>query len=90
MMSDTYRFWIVWNESHGFPTKRHESQESAEKEAARIAEKHPGARVFVMDAYCHYSVEPMPMAKKTMLNWMPAKVDQPTRYNFVDGIGGEK
>lgn len=66
-MQEQKRFWIVWNESHGMPTKRHETQEQAEAEASRIAAKHPGARVFVMDAYCFYSVVPVPTAQKTKL-----------------------
>lgn len=54
MSDSTGRFWMVWNEDHGMPEKRHATQEAAEAEAARIAGKHPGVRVFVLDAYCFY------------------------------------
>lgn len=35
-------FWMVWNESHGMPTYKHNSLETAKREAERLAGLNPG------------------------------------------------
>lgn len=41
-------FYLVWNEKQGVPHEKHADQPEAEKEARRIALKHPGESVHVL------------------------------------------
>lgn len=41
-------FYMVWRESGGLPTFKHRAQESAMKEAERLAVEHPGERFHVL------------------------------------------
>jgi hypothetical protein len=43
-------FWLVWNPAQGNPTVRHKTLAEATNEAERIAAKHPGEEVFVLQA----------------------------------------
>lgn len=45
------RFWLVWcPEGRKPPKYQHNIKESAEREAARLAEKYPGEEFYVMEA----------------------------------------
>lgn len=43
-------FWIVWNPAQGDPSVRHKTLADATNEAERIAAKHPGQEVFVLQS----------------------------------------
>lgn len=43
-------FWLVWTPYGQNPTKKHESQEEAQREAMRLLKKHPEKQFYVM--YC--------------------------------------
>lgn len=45
-------FWVVWRPGGGGPTMRHPSEESAVKEAERLARKFPGEDLFVLASVC--------------------------------------
>lgn len=48
MTTDKYSpFYLVWNPNGRLPQFRHESRESAEVEAARLAREHNGQTFFV-------------------------------------------
>lgn len=48
-MQDTIQdFWLVWRENGSGPTHKHDSEESARKEAERLARKEPDAIFCVM------------------------------------------
>ena len=49
-MSYEQHFWMVWNDTAFAPTVRHPNLDSAEREAARLALKHPGATFYVLRA----------------------------------------
>lgn len=44
------RFWLVWRDGAGPPTRRHRSETDAYAEAGRLAAIHPGARFLVLAA----------------------------------------
>lgn len=52
-------FWLVWNPDGGPPTHRHDTEDSAEAEAERLARAHPGARFFVMQAVALRTMDAM-------------------------------
>jgi hypothetical protein len=43
-------FWVVWNENRGKPTFKHASEESAKKEAVKLARRHPGEQFHVLES----------------------------------------
>lgn len=43
-------FWLVWCPQRDVPTHRHDSFLDAQKEAMRLAEKHPGNTFYVLVA----------------------------------------
>lgn len=55
-------FYIVWNEDAGTPTYKHESQDSAEREAVRLAKQHQGQKFHVLSSICTLEV-PNPVIK---------------------------
>jgi hypothetical protein len=55
-------FYMVWNESHGNPTYKHETYTSAEVEAKRLAKQSPGEKFHVLASCCTYEV-PEPVIK---------------------------
>lgn len=44
------KFWVVWQPESGNPHKRHDSLESASREAERLAECAPRHAFYVMEA----------------------------------------
>ena len=44
------KFWVVWNPDAGAPTVRHPARDLAEREAERLAAKHPRDCFFVLEA----------------------------------------
>jgi hypothetical protein len=44
------RFWMVWNEFGNAPTYKHDTRESADQEAARLAALHPDNAFVVLKA----------------------------------------
>ncbi len=50
------KFWLVWNQSYGAPTFKHDTEESAKKEAARLAQKYPGQKFDVLQSVCTLEV----------------------------------
>ncbi len=53
-MENAQRFWMCFVEGAGAPNFRHMSCDEAQKEAARLARKMPGRRVWLLvaDTYC--------------------------------------
>lgn len=41
-------FWLVWNETVGLPRHKHWTLDEARKEAARLAQQHPGQHFHVL------------------------------------------
>lgn len=50
-------FWLVWRESGGSPTYRHESEKDARAEAERLARRDIGARYYVLPASAYVAAE---------------------------------
>ena len=48
------KFWLVWSPKMGVPITRHNSDDSASKDAARLAVKHPGEIFNVLESVGHY------------------------------------
>lgn len=57
-MSGT-RFWLVWNESGYPPRYRHDTEESAVREAERLARVNPGQNFYVLEAVALRVVDAM-------------------------------
>ncbi|MCM1958001.1 hypothetical protein NCZ17_01260 [Acinetobacter modestus] len=55
-------FFIVWNEDAGNPTFKHETQESAEREAERLAKQNQGQKFHVLSSICTLEM-PNPVIK---------------------------
>lgn len=49
-MDDIDRFWLVWRDGGGCPTRRHQDESSALVEASRLARNNIGARFYVLEA----------------------------------------
>lgn len=47
-MEQSDKFWMVYGEGQGAPTVRHESYETAKREAERLSRSVTGTRFFVM------------------------------------------
>lgn len=47
---NTEKFWVVWQPESGAPRHRHESRESAQREAERLAECAYPRPFFVLEA----------------------------------------
>jgi len=62
-------FWLVWNPNgcHA-PKYRHETGQSAEDEAKRLARLHPGQEFFVLCA--------VGVAKKVDVEYVPFEADE--------------
>lgn len=45
-------FWVVWRMDGGAPTYKHESRQSAELEAERLARNHRGSTFVVLESMC--------------------------------------
>lgn len=43
-------FWMVWNPARNAPTCKHESLDSAEREAKRLARINPDEQFFVLES----------------------------------------
>jgi hypothetical protein len=49
-------FFLVWRKDGSSPTRVHDSQHAAEKEAQRLARACPGSRFVVMASVCAFEV----------------------------------
>ena len=61
-----YKFWMVFAEGGGHPNKQHWSQEAAEMEAIRLAQKNQKP-VYVLESLAGYEV-PTPMVSRFLIN----------------------
>ena len=52
-------FWLVWNADGKNPTYKHQSEESAVKEAERLARQAPGSTFVVLESVCARRVDDM-------------------------------
>ena len=50
MQEDRETFFMVYGEGQGAPSVRHDTFETAEREAKRLADRVPGVRFFVLSA----------------------------------------
>jgi hypothetical protein len=62
------KFWMVWGTQRGLPTRKHDTKESAQAEAMRLATKQPGELFVVLAAVDAYvapilSPERVPLVK---------------------------
>lgn len=55
---EAVEFWTVWTKKGRIPRFLHQSAESAEKEATRLAGLNPGKKFIVLRAYAKFSTEP--------------------------------
>lgn len=60
-------FYLVWNESNGNPTYKHDTFTGAENEAMRLAKQNPGEEFNVLTSCCTYVV-PDPVIKTVHLS----------------------
>lgn len=44
------QFWVVWCENGGTPLVKHDNEESAAREAERLARNNPDHRFYVLEA----------------------------------------
>jgi hypothetical protein len=44
------KFWMVWRENGGGPTRQYPAEKSAEIEAERLARENPGANFVVLES----------------------------------------
>lgn len=51
------KFWMVWGAGTRGPNSRHETKESAQAEAKRLAGQHPGMNFIVLSAVDAYRVD---------------------------------
>jgi hypothetical protein len=51
------KYWIVWCENGGTPTVPHQSLESAQNEAKRLAKMNQGRRFWVLQALGYMQIE---------------------------------
>ena len=49
-MDSDESFWVVWNPGHGVPHMKHANEESAEREAKRLASANAGQVFYVLEA----------------------------------------
>lgn len=55
------KFWMVFRMAgNGFPTAVHDSRGSANEEAERLARKHPGAQLVVLESVSFVSTDAPP------------------------------
>lgn len=66
MAHPDHTFWMVLG--NGVPTVRHQSQESAEREAERLADLNPGHSFFVLQALTRHDAV---RVHRTVLDEMP-------------------
>lgn len=55
-------FWMVWNPQGRAPTFKHQSAESASREAERLARLMPGTEFHVLMSVADVRLEPQPLA----------------------------
>ncbi|WP_151721023.1 hypothetical protein [Acinetobacter ursingii] len=55
-------FYLVWNEQGSSPTFKHQSYESAEIEAERLAKQNKGEKFHILESFCTLEV-PDPVVK---------------------------
>lgn len=60
MAATPSKFWLVWRPDGYVPTKKHESEASAETESRRLAQVHPGKEFYVLEAI-KMSTKPEPV-----------------------------
>ena len=68
-MADINRFWMVWNPHGRSPTYRHESRESANKEAQRLARDNPGQVFVVLKAVGAFKSDVTDPAAIPIIKW---------------------
>lgn len=77
-MSTPTRFYLVWGIGKPAPTVQHPDKETADKEARRLAEKHPGTIFVVMEPVEAYRTS-APRVEKVFLPYptVAADLEQP-------------
>lgn len=63
-------FWMVWREGSSQPKYKHDTKQSAEKEAERLSRQNPGERFYVLKAKSVYQ----------------SKVSQPERQKLREPV----
>ncbi len=48
------KYYLVHNLHRGMPNQKHETREQATQEAARLAAKHPGEMICVLEVVCGF------------------------------------
>lgn len=66
---------MVHNPKHGLPNKQHLTEDSAVEEAMRLASKHSGDPIFVLEAVGGFATEP-PQPVHFKLEYLPIPDDQ--------------
>lgn len=78
------RFYLVWGIGKPAPTVQQPDKETADKEARRLAEKHPGTIFVVMEPVEAYRTA-APRAEKVYLQYpMAAAPEQPPSAGPVE------
>lgn len=70
-------FWLVWKEGGGVPTYQHPNSQSAENEAARLAQKHPGSRFHILKSESACQM-------RQPVEWLhPETQSEPDDYSYI-------
>lgn len=67
--ADEEEFFMVWKDGGDVPRKRHETLASAQAEAERLANNHPGFKFYVLRAI--ESAESMRVVRKRLVEGVP-------------------
>jgi|LGVF01.2.fsa_nt_gb chloramphenicol 3-O-phosphotransferase len=65
------RFWFVWNPQGASPSRRHDSRESAEREASRLANLNPGLEIVVLESICSCAAKPAEFTPHVVIEDIP-------------------
>lgn len=60
------KFWMVWNPQGNYPHVTHQTPEAASSEAERLARKHTGVKVYLLEAISVYETEEPPVHSETL------------------------
>jgi hypothetical protein len=78
------RFYLVWGIGKPAPTAMHPDKETADKEARRLAEKHPGTIFVVMEPVEAYRTA-APRVEKVYLPFPTREAMEMPAPSMVDG-----
>ena len=76
-MIEKEKYWMVHDPNNREPQMRHHTEESAEKEAKRLASVHIGEAFFVLEAVKAFCVE-IPAPRQVYLSYPVCEIEEAT------------